>query len=170
MSDYHLDIQHVKAFEVFVNWLYNKAPTVPKSQAQAKTLIQAYLIALKYQAYPLQDLIVDCLRRHFAENTFSFDQLFIYLLNRHGDDPHCKLIRYFVDQVAYEIYSRGYQPFKTEGGNLGIDTFLKDRVGGVVRQALFIALAKLAHQAKEQKRIVDPAVSMTHDYYATVLL
>ena len=112
-ADYHLDTRFVKAFAIFVEWLYNVPPQLPKTPSQCKVLIQAYLLALKYRATGLQNLLLDCVRHYHVENRVNFDLFFIYLLNRHGDDVECKLIKYFVDQIAFEIADSGVADFDT---------------------------------------------------------
>ena len=162
-ADYHLDTHFDKGFAIFVHWLYNAPPSQPKTPSQCKTLIQAYLLALKYRAIGLQNLLLDCIRRFHVDRQVNFDLLFIYLLNRHGDDVDCKLIRYFVDQIANEIADASIEEF--DSTNAGLDFFLRDRPQGLVRSALFHALAKIATDGKNGRKIVDPAVAQVHDYY-----
>lgn len=130
---------------------------------QCKTLIQAYLLALQYQALGFQNLLLDCIRRYHLEHQVNFDLFFIYLLNRHGDDVNCKLIKYFVDQIVYEIADSSVEDF--EASNLGLDNFLRERPQGKVRAAFVHALAKIATAGKKGEKIVDPAVALKHDYY-----
>jgi hypothetical protein len=160
--DYHLDTQYVKAFAIFVDWLYNTPPQPPKSAAQCKILIQAYLLALKYRALGLQNLLLNCIRKWHTENSVNFD-FFIYLLNRHEDDVSCKLIMYFVDQIAYEMADTGVKAFDSSNSNL--EYFLRDRSQGKVRTALFHALGNIAQAGKNGDEIVDPAIAKMHDYY-----
>lgn len=163
VPDYHLDIHFDAAFSVFVEWLYNTPPKDPRTPGQCKTLVQAYIIALRYEAESLQDLLIECIRRFHIEHQVKFD-IFIYLLNRHGDDVNCKLIQYFVDQIAYEIAHGGIEGF--DENNLGFDNFLKDRPGGgLVRAALVHALANIATKGKNGGKIIDPAVVRNHGYH-----
>ena len=164
-ADYHLDTHFVKAFAIFVDWLYNTPPKDPKTPNQCKTLIQAYLLALKYRAQGLQNLLLDCVRRFHIEHGVNFDMLFIYLLNRHGDDVECKLIRYFVDQIAYEIADTGMEEFDASNG--GLEYFLRERPQGQVRAALVHALGNLATAGKSGRKIIDPAIATQHSYYVT---
>lgn len=163
LADYHLDTHFVKAFAIFVHWLYNVPPETPKAASQCKTLIQAYLLALKYRAVGLQNLLLDCIRHYHSEHQVNFDLFFIYLLNRHGDDPDCKLIKYFVDQIAYEIADSGVDDF--DFANAGFDYFMRERPQGLVRTALLHALARIATAGKNGGKIVDPAITQKHDYY-----
>lgn len=163
MADYHLDTHFVKGFGIFVHWLYNAAPQDPKTASQCKVLIQAYLLALKYSAKGLQNLLLDCIRRYHIENQVNFDLFFIYLLNRHGDDADCKLIKYFMDQIAYEIMDSGIEEF--DSANAGFDFFMRERPQGVVRTALFHVLSKLSTKAHHGGKNGDPAVAKVHDYY-----
>jgi hypothetical protein len=162
-ADYHLDTHFVKAFAIFVEWLYNTPPKDPKTPTQCKTLIQTYLLALKYRAQGLQNLLLDCIRRFHIENQVNFDMLFVYLLNRHGDDVECKLIKYFVDQIAYEIADTGVEEFDSANG--GFEYFLRERPQGKVRTALMHALGKIAAAGKSGKKIMDPALAQVHEYY-----
>jgi hypothetical protein len=162
-ADYHLETHFVKAFAVFVNWLYNTPPQVPKTALNCKTLIQAYLLAVKYRAIGLQNLVVDRIRKYHTDHQVNFDLFFIYLLNRHGDDVRCKLIRYFVDQIAYEIADSGVGEF--DALNSGFEYFMRDRPEGKVRTALLHALAKIAMTAKNGTKVADPAVVEVSDYY-----
>lgn len=163
VADYHLPTNFTRAFSIFVDWLYNTPPTPPRTPSQAKILIQAYLLALTYQARGLQNLLLDCLRRYHSEHQVNFDLFFIYLLNRHGDDVDCKLVKYFVDQIAYEIADSGVDEFDATNG--GFDYFLRERPQGRVRSALVHAVAKLAFAGKGGAKIVDPASAQVHDYY-----
>lgn len=163
MADYHLDTHFVKGFGIFVHWLYNMAPPDPKTGSQCKVLIQAYLLALKYSAKGFQNLLLDCIRRYHIENQVNFDLFFIYLLNRHGDDADCKLVKYFMDQIAYEITDSGMDEF--DSANAGFDYFMRERPQGVVRTALFHVLSKLSTRAHHGGKNGDPAVAKVHDYY-----
>lgn len=163
-ADYHLDTHFVKAFSIFVNWLYNAPPQQPKTASQCKILIQAYLLALQYRAIGLQNLLLDCIRRYHIEHQINFDLFFIYLLNRSGDDVNCNLIKYFVDQIAYEITESSVEEF--DSTNLGFENFLRERPQSKVRTALFHTLAKIATAGKKGENIVDPAVAQKHDYHA----
>lgn len=162
-ADYHLDTHFVRAFAIFVEWLYNVPPRDPKNPTQCKTLIQAYLLALKYRATGLQNLLLDCIRRYHMENQVNFDIFFIYLLNRQGDDIGCKLIQYFTDQIAYEIADTTVAEF--DSTNAGFDYFLRERSQGKVRTALVHALGKIATAGKNGDKIVDPAKAQVHEYY-----
>lgn len=162
--DYHLDIHYDRAFAIFVDWLYNTPPNDPATSSQCKILIQAYLIALKYSAVELQNLLIECIRRYHSSKQVDFDMLFIYLLNRYGDDPDCKLIGYLVDQIAYEIAEEGIEKFHEH--NAGFDNFLRHRPGGgLVRGSLVWSLAIIASSAKSGDRIMDPATKKKHDYH-----
>lgn len=162
-ADYHLETHFVQAFAIFVEWLYNVPPKDPKSPSQCKTLIQAYLLALTYHATGLQNLLLDCIRRYHVAHQVNFDLSFIYLLNRHGDDLNCKLIQYFIDQIAYEIADSSVEEF--DSTNAGFEYFLRERPQGRVRTALVHALAKIATAGKNGGKVVDPAVTQMHDYY-----
>jgi hypothetical protein len=164
-ADYHLDTHFVKAFAIFVDWLYNTPPQLPKTALSCKTLIQAYLLAIKYRATGLQNLLLDRIRRYHSDHQVNFDLFFIYLLNRHGDDVKCKLIKYFVDQIAYEIADSSVEEF--DAVNSGFEYFMRDRPEGRVRTALFHALGKVAAAGKRGAKIVDPAVVEEHDYYVS---
>lgn len=165
-SAYDLPTARVDAFQVFVKWLYNTKPDTPESPNGCKNLIQAYLLALKYSAFPLQDLIVDCIRRYLSATNLDFDSLFIYLLNRHGDDPECKLMRYLIDQTAYDIATVGIGEFLGGGPQNNFILFIGERCQGNVRVALVDALAKVAFDALHGTRIEDPSTAETNDYYA----
>jgi len=162
-ADYHLDTHFVKAFGIFVNWLYNTPPQVPKTALNCKTLIQAYLLALKYRATGLQNLLVNRIRQYHSDHQVNFDLFFIYLLNRHGDDVKCKLIKYFVDQIAYEIADSG--PAEFDALNSGFEYFMRDRPEGKVRTALLHAVGKLATAGMHGGKIADPAVVDGNEYY-----
>jgi hypothetical protein len=163
LADYHLDTHFVKAFAIFVNWLYNTPPQVPATAQNCKTLIQAYLIALKYRATGLQNLALNRIRQFHINHQVDFDLFFIYLLNRHGDDVHCRLIKYFVDQIAYEIADSGVAEF--DALNSGFEYFIRDRPEGKVRTALFHALGKIATAGKRGAKIRDPAVGDGDEYF-----
>ena len=54
-----------------MNWLYNEPIKTPNSKMQYKNLMQAYVLARMYNAYSLQNLIVDRFRDHYSHFNMS---------------------------------------------------------------------------------------------------
>ena len=51
----------------FAAWLYKDPPTTPTNKVQCKNLLQAYVLARQYNAYGLQNIILDRFRDHHSE-------------------------------------------------------------------------------------------------------
>lgn len=140
------------AFEVVVKYLYNQPPDAPKIRAQCRTSLQAYVLALRYKMSGLQDMIVSNFRQYHQEYTVSFEDL-LWLINRLGDSPasHCvPMIRYFADQVAFEITSQGYEKF-LDTNSLFHDFLTVGR--RPIRAVVFEAVVNIARTIP-----VDPAI------------
>lgn len=152
--DYYLrgTIYDRAAFELIVNWLYNDYPDVPGNRREYRTLLKAYLLALKYEISPLQDCIIECLRRYHQEFNITFDD-FSWLIRRLDDTPETHttpLVMYLADQIAWEIVSLGYVGF-TEANRSFNDYMQKDY--HPCRIVLFKALANIARSTNPY----DPA-------------
>ncbi|KAK4938293.1 hypothetical protein LTR10_021272 [Elasticomyces elasticus] len=136
---YHLEgfVYEPAAFEIVVNWMYNQPPGVP-------------------------DAIIDCVRKYHQEYNVSFEYL-TWLINRLGDGPDAHTIpmmRYLIDQIAFEISTQGFNEFSHD--NPLFETFLiqSDRP---IRKALFHALADIARAlagsiAPADRARLDPAL------------
>ncbi|KAI1625175.1 hypothetical protein EDD37DRAFT_608630 [Exophiala viscosa] len=161
---YHLEgfVYEPAAFEVVVNWLYNQPPGVPVNRHVCRTQMRTYVIALQYQIIPLQDAIIDCVRKYHQEYNISFEYI-TWLTNRLGESPATHtvpMMRYLIEQVAFEVSTQGYNEFARD--NPLFETFL---VQGErpVRQALFHALADIARAlagsvAAADRARLDPAL------------
>jgi hypothetical protein len=113
--DYDLSnpILQPAAFEIIVEWLYNKTPEVPRTRVETRTLLRAYILSTMYKMEPLQDILVDRLRKYHQEYHVSFDDL-KWLIRRLGDNRETHLVpmvRYLVDQIAWEVYIQGFGQF-----------------------------------------------------------
>lgn len=156
---YHLEgkVYEPAAFEVLVNYLYNSPPTMPASREQCKTLLKAYVLALRYRVEDLQDLIIDCFRSYHREFHVYFEDL-IWLVNRVGDDEAgcmVPMVVYLVQQVAFEIAAEGFATFAQN--NTFIDIFLV-RGDRQLRKVLFEAMAAVARGGAPR----DPATGPHH--------
>lgn len=150
---YHLKgIGHEPAaFEVFVNWLYNQPPGTPLSRTHCKTLLRAYILAVWYKVDDLQDAIIDCIRQYHKNFNIVFEDL-VWMINRFGESDvllNVPMVKYLIDQCAWEIYSQGYRSFARH--NVLFEDFLTmgDRP---VRKVLFEAIADVSRNT-----MVDPA-------------
>ena len=155
--DYHLETRFDEAFAILFQWLYNTNPKAPKNSKECRTLIQTYLIAQCYGAPGLQNLVLDRIRAYHSGHTVEFDYLFIYLLNRLGGDQDCRLVTYFVDQIAYEIADAGIDDF--DSNNMGFRNFLTTRSAGNVRTTLFFELGRICQAKTRGCNVVDPATA-----------
>ncbi len=151
---YHLEghVYHPAAFEIVVNWLYNQHPEKPRTRPECKTLLRAYVLALQYKIEPLQDSLIDCFRKYHREFSVTFEDL-VWLINRVGEGPEAHtipMLKYLVDQIAFEIHQQGYRSFVTN--NPFFETFLTlgDRP---LRKILFEAMA----ETSQKNPALDPA-------------
>lgn len=149
----------VGAFKVLTAWLYNEPPTIPANKTQCKHLLQAYVLARLYNAYQLQNHILDRFRDFHTTFKVDFDNL-IWLANRIEDSIACPLTAYFVEQAAFEIADLGFAEF--EGANIFLNTFLREGEWEI-RVELFKALAK--HAQASGGRLDDPAKSLERDWH-----
>ncbi|OAG44749.1 hypothetical protein AYO21_01239 [Fonsecaea monophora] len=149
-------IYEPEAFEVVVNYLYNEPPDIPTTGSECIILMKAYILALHYRMPGLQDDVVDCFRKYHAEYDVKFAHLF-WISGRVGEgDAMCKvpLIQYLVDQIAFEIFQRGYDNFVQNNTDFEVFLTKGDRP---LRKELFKAMSKVA----EEKDPLDPALG-TH--------
>ncbi|EXJ91430.1 hypothetical protein A1O1_04542 [Capronia coronata CBS 617.96] len=151
---YHLEgrCYEPAAFEIVVNWLYNQPPETPISRSNCRILLRAYVLALNYQIIPLQDAIVDCIRQYHREFNVVFEDL-VWIINRLGDSESLHsipIVRYLLDQCAWEIYSQGYSSFAHH--NTLLEPFLEvgDRP---IRKFLFEAITEISRSTAG-----DPAI------------
>ena len=154
-ADYYLTgvIYEPSAFEVVVQWLYNVEPQVPKHRSDCKTLLKAYVLATQYGIEKLQDLIVENFRKFHRDYNLSFDD-FMWLVNRFGDTLKTHtipMVRYYADQLAYEIVSQGYETFVRNNRFFAI--FIQDG-DRPLRSLIFEAVARTGGIPNH----VDPAL------------
>lgn len=169
------------AFELVIGWVYNETPAHPTGSAECKTYIQAYMLAEEIGALGLQDILLDCIRGYHKTNKVSFTDHVLYLVNRQGEDVDHGLIRYLVDQLAYNLICSSTEEYAAADGLFG--GFLEGSNKGKLRRALICALAKMGGVLRSNdtlgqrggsgkgvdtqpvKRLVDPAVAKEHGYY-----
>lgn len=155
IGDYHIEdrffLRHRTAFDIFVKFLYNENPVRPKTKTEARTMRQAYGLAIKYKCLALQNRIMDCLRAYYSRAPISFDDL-IWASNRLGDHTECALNAYLVEQIAFEISHCGLPEFAKK--NDYIWTFLREG-NRYIRLELFKAICGYAQQTSS----ADPAKS-----------
>lgn len=162
-QSYKLSGKHHRpaAFNIFVEWLYNDPPKPIRAWVDIKPLLQAYALALRYKAYPLQNLIIERFRQYHAKTSIKFSNL-IWLANHSGEKAGeerspCPLLLYFIQQVAYEIAVGGFDEFSRE--NVDLNTFLAESDLWRTRLALFKAIAKCSQASKSL--LNDPAKGLS---------
>ena len=154
-SIYHLrgPIFEPAAFEIVVDYLYNQPPTTPLDRDRFRVMSKAYILALHYHIEGLQDELVDCLRKFHSSYTMHSEDL-LWMTKRLGGHEAgvCKvpMVRYLLEQCAYEIWKDGYDAF--EGSNAGFETFLT-KGDHLLRKDLFKALARMT----AARNPMDPA-------------
>ncbi|KIV92996.1 hypothetical protein PV10_04244 [Exophiala mesophila] len=154
--DYYLKgtIYDRNAFELIVNWLYNREPEVPTSRRDYLTLLKSYLIALKFAIDPLQDCIIDRLQKYHQVYSTTFED-FTWLIRRLEDTPKTHAtpaVMYLADQIAWEIISLGYGEYAKS--NPRFDEYLQ-KDDHPCRVVLFKALTNIARSSDPS----DPANS-----------
>ncbi|KAK5453010.1 hypothetical protein LTS15_007159 [Exophiala xenobiotica] len=141
---YHLEgyVYEPAAFEVVVNWLYNQPPNKPAMRTDCKTLLRAYVLALRYRIVALQDELVDCIRQYHRDFNVTFEDL-TWLINRVSEETThiIPMMQYFIDQIAFEISTQGFTEFSRN--NIMFETFLSEGTHPI-RIVLFRALADVA--------------------------
>ena len=153
---YYLPKVQRPEFEILVNFLYNTLPGIPTGLEESRVLVRAYVLAVRYQIEGLQNAIVDRFREFHQLVDFNVD-IFAYLIGRfkRGDFDDCpdnkQLVRYFVEQIAYDIAVKGYEEFKKD--NEFIHWFILEDTRRL-RLELFKALAV---HGRFTKRLPDPA-------------
>ncbi|EXJ93227.1 hypothetical protein A1O3_01784 [Capronia epimyces CBS 606.96] len=145
---YHLEgfVYESTAYEVIVNCLYNQLPDRPTTRHQCKTLLKSYVLALQYRITDLQDALVDCIRQYHREFTIAFEDL-VWLINRLGHGEMIQkipMVKYMIDQCAWEICSNGYKSFARQNPWFEPFLVLGDRP---IRKVLFEAITEVSDHA-----------------------
>lgn len=139
-------------FRVFVDFLYNKDPSPVTDAGDAKRAVRVYIFAVKYDALPLQNSIIDRLREYHQGCAFDLD-LLILLINR-LPDVSSNLCQYLIAQMAYDISENGYYDFAA------VNTYLKTWIieqDREVRLEVFKAIIDIAVAARKREKILDPS-------------
>lgn len=161
---YHLEggVYEAAAFEIIVNFMYNQPPVAPKNRAECRTQLRAYVLALNYKIIPLQDALIDCVRQYHRHYNVSFENL-TWLIHRLGEGPEVPVVpmmRYIINQIAFEVCSQSYDEFARE--NPIFETFLSEG-DRPIRAALVHAISDISShvlsKATETDRArLDPAI------------
>lgn len=151
---FHLEgfVYEPAAFEVVVGWLYNSYPEKPQTRDKCKTLLRAYVLALQYKITDLQDAIVNCYRAWHRDYNAIFEDL-IWLINRLGEQDQAHnipIVKYLVEQIAFEIFDHGYSAFASR--NIFFETFLVEG-NRPIRKIVVEAIAEVARARPP----IDPA-------------
>lgn len=70
------------AFDIMLRWLYGQTVKTPTTRESFKTLWDVYLLATKYKAHGLPDLIMDSVRQYCSRKRIGFNFL-DHALKRH---------------------------------------------------------------------------------------
>ena len=150
LIDYHLKDKYFherKPFEMFIRWLYSEGPRSIKGQANLKVAQKAYCLARYYDAYGLQNLLLDRCREYYSQINIKFEDL-NWIIGKLGDDPAASpLTRYLIEQVAYEIAVHGLTDFKKDNWFLRAYLEEDDRK---IRLTLFGLIATHAQTGKRK--------------------
>lgn len=155
LIDYCLDdkfFHEPKSFDAMIKWLYHEGPPQFKTYRDCRVALKTYCLARFYDAFGLQNLLLDRFREYFAEKKIKFDDL-NYIINKLGDDPSASpLTRYLIAQVAFEIAENGFAEFSKD--NWFMEKYLveSDRK---IRLTLFEFVAHHAEHGKGE----DPAAA-----------
>jgi hypothetical protein len=146
------DLAAADAFAIFVEWVYKEEPRSIHDRDDVVIFFKAYKYAWDYQAYSLQNQIVDKFREHYCIHSIKFDDL-VWMINKFGDDPNATpLTRYIIEQIAFEIAHCGWPEFCRD--NKFLRTYIEENTRKI-RTGLFALMAKQAHQC----RLTDPSAS-----------
>lgn len=153
LVDYQIspkDLGAAKAFRIFVEALYNEEPDTIKDRDSLKTALKAYQFARKYEAYVLQNRLVERFREHYHVHKVKVDEL-LWMIKMFGDDANATpLTRYLLEQIAHDISTRGFNAFSADNG------YLKFYLGEGNRSTRYSLFAILARHAND-RRHPDPA-------------
>lgn len=139
-----------KAFRIFVEALYNEEPAEILDRETLRIALKAYKFARIYNAFVLQNRIVERFREHYITHKIKFDEL-LWVIKMFGDDANSTpLTRYLFEQIAHDISTRGFEAFSRDNGYLKFYLIEQQRQ---TRFALFAILARLSHD----RRVPDPA-------------
>ncbi|RMZ87059.1 hypothetical protein DV736_g5716, partial [Chaetothyriales sp. CBS 134916] len=104
------------AFKIFADWMYSEQPKRLKATRDVKVALKAYMLALTYEAYPLQNALVDRFREHYSGHAIDFRDLTFLIDRVEGVKPRhvasAALTSYMIEQVAHEICVNGYDKFE----------------------------------------------------------
>ena len=154
-----------QAWSYFAQWLYNSEVPEINDRKTIKIALLAYNYARQYQAWQLQNILVDRFKRHYLVHKVQIDEL-TYLTNKFGDDPNgTPLTRYVLEQISHDIAVRGFNDFSSD--NTWLDMFLKEG-DRITRHAMFAILARHASTAcSGSGGIKDPAENMSREWKVT---
>ena len=155
LIDYHLHGKYFherRPFEMFIRWLYNEGPKAFQTYTHCKVALKAYCLARYYDAYGLQNLLLDRFREYYTSKNIKFDDL-NWIINKLGDELAVSpLTRYLIEQVAYEIADNGLAEFKKS--NWFFKTYLEEG-DRKIRLTLVAIIAAHAQSGKGE----DPAIA-----------
>ena len=140
------------AFNVLVQWLYNDPPKRIRFKQDKAMLLRTYRLALRYNAYNLQNLILQRFREYHQDYSVEFDDL-KYLAHRENEDLRCPMITYLLEQVAYQITTDGLEPFLDK--NKMFEETFNDNSLPIIQFALLRAISR--HAEASRGALGDPA-------------
>ncbi|ETN39923.1 uncharacterized protein HMPREF1541_06150 [Cyphellophora europaea CBS 101466] len=144
------DSHSAKAFRIFVESLYSEEPGEIEHRLGLNIALKAYQFAWEYDAYSLQNLLVERFRTHYRTHKVRIDEL-LWLIKKFGDDANATpLTRYVLDQIAHDLASRGYDSFIKD--NQFLEQYLEE-ASRKTRLSLFAIITRYAHD----RRHPDPA-------------
>lgn len=164
---YHLRGTRDGAFRVLAEWLYfprtESKVALPTNPDSLRSLLDAYLLATRYRAQGLPDLIMDSVRQYIRGKVVRFD-LLDYAMEQHASEldqqqdrtqhgptlpldrpENCKIIIYLIHQILWDIATRGIEKYETH--NRGLEAFLGQENHGL-KMRLIRELARLARDGK----------------------
>ncbi|RMZ81690.1 hypothetical protein DV737_g2397, partial [Chaetothyriales sp. CBS 132003] len=116
------------AFKIFADWIYSEQPRRLKTRPDVKVALKAYMLALAYEAYSLQNALVDRFREYHREHVIDFRDLTFLIDRVEGIKSGCMksapLTSYMIEQVAHEICVNGYDKFEQD--NWSFQNFIND--------------------------------------------
>ena len=139
-----------QAFKVLVQWLYNERPTHIQYKQEKKVLLRAYRLAIRYNAYELQNLIIERFREFHQDFAVEFEDL-IWLAHR--EKMNTPFIQYFLEQTAFEIATNGFESFINKN-----DMFERTFASNTLPMIQFDVLRRVARHAEVAANMLkDPA-------------
>ena len=153
------------AFLMLVNAINAVPPGKPRDSLAVYTLLRTYLLSCEYDDLDLQNAVLSRIREYHGRKGTQFELKHLNFLvksvkhvsgGHEGDDTRYGLVRYLVEQCAWEVLRSGQPEFERHNESLDKFTQRYDFVG----KAIIMAIIRLG--SRFYKRLSEGRFSMTN--------